>query len=131
MSRFGLSYRPWLLAGVCVVVAFVAGTRLTNCLAQVPVEPDLEASFTLVVYEDEAEVGRVYRDVAGDRYTEHWVLYPNYTFDRIREAGGSIHIVAEKGGYASLKDFLAHVPFPRGSRYVIAQCQEFTDRTRR
>jgi hypothetical protein len=79
-----------------------------------------------VIYGGNVEVGRVYRDRAGPRYTEHWVLYPNYTSDQGARPGDAIHIVAFPGqGYTSLQDFLRRVPFPEGSRYVVVQCQEF------
>jgi hypothetical protein len=122
-----LPVRRWLLTAVCALAALGAGAWVgVRCRAQVPVNPDLEVNFALVVYDGDAEVGRVYRDVAGARYTEHWVLYPNYRFDQIRRPGASIQIVAERdAGYRSVEDFLDRVPFPKGSRYVIACCQEF------
>jgi hypothetical protein len=96
--------------------------------AQVPVEPDFGENFTLVVYEGDTEVGRVYRDVEGPRYTEYWVLYSNFSFDQANRAGASIQIVAEKDkGYENVEDFLNRVPFPKGSRYVNARCQEFDE----
>lgn len=103
-----------------VGVAFWATFR-----AQVPVDPDYPEAYRNVLFDGDEEVGQVYRDVVGSSYTEHWVLYSNYTFDRIRKAGPSIEIVAEPGGYRGVRDFLNRVPFPQGSRYVIARCEEF------
>jgi hypothetical protein len=78
-----------------------------------------------VIYQGDHEVGRVYRDGPGPKYTEHWVLFPNYTYDQDAQHGDSIHIVAYPGrGYTSLHDFLTHVPFPEGSRYVVVECHE-------
>jgi hypothetical protein len=95
-----------------------------HCEAQIPVDPDNNT--ILVVYEGKTEVGRVYRDVEGDKYTEHWVLFPNYTFDQGGKPGRSVTIVAEPGrGYKSAEDFLDNVPFPKGSRYVITACWEY------
>ena len=80
----------------------------------------------LIVYDGDTLVGQVYRDFAGPRYLEHWVLFPNYRFDQGGGPGRSVEIVAEPGrGYRSVKDFLARVPFPAGSRYVVAACQEY------
>lgn len=102
------------------VLAAVSWATLT-CWAQVPFFlPGVE----LVVYESNVEVGRVYRDAAGPQYTEHWVLFPNYNFDQ----GGSrsMQVVAVPGpGCSNARDFLARVPFPPGSRYVVAAWQEF------
>src|SRR5262245_27175114 len=108
---------------VLALAALAAASWLTaNGRAQL----DPGERVVLVVYDNGEEVGRCYRDLAGSRYTEHWVLFPNYRFDRGGEAGRSIAIVAEPGpGYRSAKDFLARVPFPEGSRYVIAACQEY------
>jgi hypothetical protein len=99
-----------------------------NCQAQVvPYNPSggpSTGTFELVVYEGDTEVGRVFRDLPGPEYTEHWVLFPNFSFDR----GGSksMQIVAVPSpGYTSVDDFLARVPFPDGSRYVCTVCQEF------
>lgn len=121
--------RPWLLTAVFGLALLGAASWLTKCWAQIPIEPDIPGSrFALVVYDGPVEVGRVYRDVAGARYTEHWVLYGNYRFDQIRGPGASIRIVAERhAGYESVGDFLDRVPFPPGSRYVIAACQEFDE----
>ncbi len=90
---------------------------------------DYRTDVILVIYDGELEVGRAYRDRAGARYTEHWVLFPNYTFDDGNaRPGDSIRIVAERGpGYQSLDDFLDNVPFPKGSRYVICKCREFDE----
>src|SRR5262245_46963109 len=126
MSRLEVRSPGRLLNAIGTLAALAAGSWVVaTCCAQVPVEPDNQAAFALVVYDGDTEVGQVYRDVAGPRYTEHWVLYPNYSFDRIRAAGPSVEIVAERGGYRSVKDFLDQVPFPPGSRYVIARCEEF------
>lgn len=121
--------RQWLLTAAIALAAFAAGSWWTaHSRAQCPVEPDFGQSFGLVVYEAEAEVGRVYRDVEGASYTEHWVLYPNFSFDQTTRAGASMRIVAERGrGCASVEDFLDRVPFPKGSRYVIARCEEFDE----
>jgi hypothetical protein len=127
LPKLNTSRRHWLLTAPVVVSAFAAGSWL-HCLAQCPVEPDFGQRFGLVVYEGETEVGRVYRDVEGPRYTEHWVLYPNFSFDQTTRAGASMQIVAKKGqGYASVEDFLDRVPFPKGSRYVMAHCEEFDE----
>src|SRR5262245_37125510 len=127
MTRFYSKARPLLRrprALVLTLAALAAAVWAAGGRAQIPINPDHD--FVLVVYDAGEEVGRVYRDAAGPVYTEHWVLFPNYRFDQIRGPGGSIEIVAEPGpGYRSAREFLASVPFPEGSRYVIAACQEF------
>ncbi len=114
---------------VCSVVLFAGLIAIglaalsPSARGQCPVDPD---KCKLVMFDGDTEVGRVYRDVAGSRYVEHWVLYPWYSFDRAERAGESIQIeVVGDGGYESVEDFLRNVPFPKGSRYVIAACQEF------
>jgi len=123
------SRRRLLAAVLTLAVLGVTSWVALTCRAQL--DPDVKVM--LVIYQDDAkgnviEVGRAYRDVEGPKYTEHWVLYPNYTFDQSPRAGVSIQIVAEPGqGYRSAADFLDRVPFPEGSRYVIAYCLEFDD----
>ena len=91
-----------------------------------PPDPDSFANFELIVYQGTTEVGRVYRDVAGPRYTEHWVLFPGFRFDSAMRIGESMRIeTVASEGYADVDDFLCRVPFPDGSRYVIADCVEF------
>jgi hypothetical protein len=111
------------LVAVGVLAVFGALAWLTMH-SQAQVDPGMKT--LQVIYDGDVEVGRVYRDGAGAEYTEHWVLYPNYTYDQGARPGDAIHIVAFPGqGYTSLADFLRRVPFPGGSRYVVVQCQEF------
>lgn len=118
------SGRGFVVAATIGLLAISAVTVATNGRAQVPTNPDY--GFRLVLYERESPVGLVYRDVAGSTYIEHWVLYPNFTFDRTQRAGSELHIVAEaRRGYSSVEDYLDRVPFPEGSRYVVAACREF------
>ena len=111
----------WPLTAVVLLAALGAVSWVTmTCQAQL--DPGLNV--VLVVYEGDTEAGRVYRDAADSLYTEHWVLFPNFSFDR----GGSksMRIEAVPGrGYRDVDDFLARVPFPAGSRYVCTVCQEF------
>ncbi len=101
---------------------------LTESSEADPPDPDSVASHELVVYQGSFEAGRVYRNVVGPRYTEHWVLYPEFQFDSGVRVGQSMRVETVAGiGYASVEDFLARVPFPKGSRYVIADCQEFDE----
>lgn len=116
----------WPLTAVFLLAALgTVSWVTTNCSAQIdPGMRPSEKTFALVVYEGDNEVGRVYRDVPGPEYNEHWVLFPNFSFDQ----GGSrsMRIVAVPGpGYTDVDDFLARVPFPAGSRYVCTVCQEF------
>ena len=86
-------------------------------------EIDLAVFHCLTIAEERR---KAYRDAAGAAYTEHWVLFPYYRFDQGGGPGSSVEIVAEPGpGYRSAKDFLSRVPFPAGSRYVVAACQEY------
>ena len=74
----------------------------------------------------QVECGRVFRDGTGDEYTEHWVLFPNYSFDQGGGPGRSMSVLAERGaGYKNLNEFLNNVPFPKWSRYIIATCKEY------
>ena len=119
----------WQLTAIVTLAALGAVSWVTlKCQAQIvpfSVLSDGE-TFALVIYQGSTEVGRLYRDAAGPVYNEHWVLYPTYSFDQARQTGASITIVAQADrGYASVDDFLARVPFPPGSRYVLTQCQEF------
>ena len=112
--------------------SLVIGTSLASVLtlavtnpgrSQCPVDPD---KLHLALFEKDLEVGRVYRDRAGSEYVEHWVLYPGYSFDRAQRSGAAMQIELVEGGrYESVDDFLKNVPFPKGSRYVVAVCQEF------
>ncbi len=120
-SRVG----TWLLA-IAFGLAMVGTLSYMASTSEAQLDPGYNV--VLVVYQGETEVGRVYRDSAGSEYTEHWVLFPNYTFDVGGRPGRSMTVVAEPGpGYTSVKDFLSHVPFPKGSRYVNAHCIEFVD----
>ena len=123
MNRFAssLARRPRALA--LALAALAAASWLA---ARGQAQIDVGSRVVLVVYDAGEEVGRCYRDAAGSVYTEHWVLFPNYRFDRGGGPGRSIEVVAEEGpGYASAREFLACVPFPEGSRYVVCYCQEY------
>jgi hypothetical protein len=110
--------------------AVVCGVALLGALSCVTMRShaqlDYRTDIILVIYDGEIEVGRAFRDRGGAQYTEHWVLFPNYTFDGNGRPGDSIRIVAERGrGYQSVDEFLDNVPFPKGSRYVVTKCHEF------
>ncbi|PON15104.1 hypothetical protein C2W62_25565 [Candidatus Entotheonella serta] len=111
-----------LSLGMLAAVGFVL---LPHVWAQIPV--DGEKIFHLVIYNDRSnETGQVFRDRAGDIYTEHWVLFPNYDFDQAREPGAWLRVEAMAGrGYDSTQDFLDRVPFLEGSRYIRVEVQEF------
>jgi hypothetical protein len=105
-------------------LAVVGALSWLTLRSQAQVDPGMKT--LQAIYDGNVEVGRVYRDGTGPEYTEHWVLYPNYTYDQGARPGDAIHIVAFPGqGYMNLQDFLRRVPFPEGSRYVVVQCQEF------
>jgi hypothetical protein len=98
MKRFVPSVRSlvrhWQLTVVFTLVAVVAVTWVT-AKSRAQCEPGMNV--VQVLYDGTTEVGRVYRDVAGPVYTEHWVLYPNFTFDQGRPPGRSFEVVAEPG----------------------------------
>jgi hypothetical protein len=116
--------RRLLFAAICAA-ATIGALSWTTTRSQAQL--DYRTDHILVIYQGELEVGRAYRDRPGPAYTEHYVLFPNYTFDSGRApVGESIRIVAMPGpGYRNLDDFLGNVPFPKGSRYVISLCREF------
>jgi hypothetical protein len=113
------------LFACCALAALAAGSWMTlRCQAQL----DPGWKVMQVLYQGDQEAGHVFRDGTGPKYTEHWVLFPNYTYDQGARDGEAIHIVAHEGpGYQSLKDFLSRVPFPKGSRYVVTSCEEFDE----
>ena len=119
----------WQLTAGVLLTVLGAGSWVTRtCQAQITPDSDRQTAsggrWELMVYEGDTEVGRVYRDGAGPDYTEHWVLFPNFRFDR--GLSKSMRIEAVPGrGYRDVDDFLARVPFPAGSRYVCTVCQEF------
>jgi hypothetical protein len=111
----------WVAVGALAVVGALSWLTVHS---QAQIDPGMKV--LQVLYDGDAEVGRVYRDGHGPKYTEHWVLYPNYTYDQGARPGDAIQIVAFPGqGYTSLEDFLSRVPFPEGSRYVVVKCHEF------
>jgi hypothetical protein len=125
MKLFG-SFRSLVrrqLFACCALAALAALSWMTlRCQAQI--DPGMKVM--QVIYQGDQEVGRVYRDGPGPKYTEHWVLFPNYTYDQGARLGDAIHIVAQEGpGYQSAQDFLSRVPFPKGARYVVTRCEEF------
>jgi len=130
MNRFrsALARRP---RAVVITLAALAAVSWLAARGHAQLDPggfqlDSGSKIVLVVYDAGEEVGRCYRDAAGSSYTEHWVLFPNYRFDQGGGPGRSIEIVAEEGpGYRSAQEFLADVPFPEGSRYVVCACQEY------
>ena len=121
MNRWLCLVRRLAIVAALSVGVFIGLDRSSH--GQFP--PDLK-NLHLALYERDVEVGRVYRDVAGPQYVEHWVLYPGYSFDRAQRAGESLRIEVVAGAsYRSVDEFLRAVPFPKGSQYVIAACQEF------
>ncbi len=118
--------RGLVFATVCAAAVLGALAWMTT---RSQAQLDYKTDVILVIFEGEREVGRCYRDRAGATYTEHWVLFPNYTFDDGRaRVGESIRIVAMPGpGYKDLEEFLDNVPFPEGSRYIVARCHEFRE----
>ena len=110
-----------------LIATFVAGLISVTCLSQAlpQIDPGWDKGTGNVLYQEGVEVGRVYRDGIGDLYAEHWVLYPNYSYDTEAEPGDSVEIKLVKGaGYRDFNDFLTKVPFPKGSRYVEVLCAE-------
>ena len=113
----------WAATIGTILIGLVSVTWLSQAFCQI--DPGWDKGSGNVLYQDGVEVGRVFRDSFDDVYTEHWVLYPNYSYDTEAEPGDSVEIKLVKGaGYRDLNDFLKHVPFPEGSRYVEAFCAE-------
>ena len=115
--------KSWALLIATGVVALVSVTCLSRAFSQV--DPDWDKGTGNVLYQFGNEVGRVFRDGGGDVYTEHWVLYPNYTYDTEAKPGDAVEIrLVKDAGFRDFNDFVTNVPFPQGSRYVEVFCVE-------
>ncbi|MDB4929314.1 MAG: hypothetical protein JWM10_1798 [Myxococcaceae bacterium] len=73
-------------------------------------------------------LGELFREGADPaHYVEHWVLYPGYENP---SATNGVVVTLRPGqrAYRDAADFLARVPFGRGSRYVHTDCLDSAER---
>jgi hypothetical protein len=117
------------LVAVAALVA-IAGATLVDRRAEAFVTNDSGTS--TAIFQNGVLAGEIYRvdppdpdvdppdpdvDPPDPDRTEHWVLFPAYVYPR---AGSGIvtRLVPNYRRYRGLEDFLARVPFEKGSRYV-------------
>lgn len=121
--------RRWIVS-VFVFAAALGGLLSRRGTARAQIDPQRQS---LALYEARQGampvlVGEVYREGADpSRYTEHWVLYPNYVYPSER----TDHAVSLQVGHAEYRDaadFLGRVSFERGSRYVRVACVDSAER---
>jgi hypothetical protein len=81
------------------------------------------------LYENGTLVGEVFvtpRAPTDRRYTEHWILYPNYQYPGPRFVGElQVTPIPSVAPYADEEEFFRTAPFPDGSKYVLVQVEEF------
>lgn len=121
--------RRWIVS-VFVFAAALGGLLSRRGTARAQIDPQRQS---IALYEARQGsmpvlVGEVYREGADPtRYTEHWVLYPNYVYPSER----TDHAVTLAGAHAEYRDaadFLARVPFERGARYARVACADTAER---
>jgi hypothetical protein len=113
------------LIWVAAACAALAITIFTGVLpGQVPIDPDL------VLVESGNTMGIAYRGPGPEdasQYTEHWILFPGYVYPGPSTLA-TLELTPGAGQYfESEADFFARAPFPAGSKYVRAYCEEFTE----
>jgi hypothetical protein len=93
--------------------------RPTTAPAQI--DPD-QRSFAVV--QNNAVVGEIWREGSNPKhYVEHWVLYSGYEYpSTVNQVSATLR--PGHHAYADTADFLAHVPFEEGSRYVKVDCDD-------
>lgn len=101
-----------------LLVVLLAAQRVA---AQIP-----PVGYSVGLYQGGILVGEVYRqDADPSSYTEHWVLYPAYVYPNEKN-GVVTELRPGRTDYRDLTDFLARVPWARGSRYVTSRCSDGT-----
>jgi hypothetical protein len=113
---FGASIFPVSLGAIAAALVLFSATKA-------PAQLD-SGTRSFAVVQNDSVVGEIWRD--GDEpthYLEHWVLYPGYVYP---STVNQIETKIQPGHhlYGSTADFLAHVPFERGARYVKVDCDD-------
>jgi hypothetical protein len=110
-----------LAAAASVVLAVTIFTGVV--FGQIPVNPDL------VLVESGNKMGIAYRGPGPEdatQYVEHWILFPGYAYPGT-DTLATLELTPGAGQYfESESDFFTRAPFPAGSKYVRAYCEEFT-----
>lgn len=98
-----------------------AGFVSSLLTAQVPIDANR-------LFQLDAQVGWVYgtaREVGDPFYTEHWVLSPEFVKPSLQSQAKLQVVPQSPSEFKDEQDFLARVPFSKGSKYIRATVQEF------
>jgi hypothetical protein len=119
MSKWTLLLTSLFPMSAGAIAGAIVLLRPTTAPAQV--DPD-QRSFAVV--QNSAVVGEIWREGTNPKhYVEHWVLYPGYLYpSTVNQVSATLR--PGHHTYANTADFLAHVPFEEGSRYVKVDCDD-------
>jgi hypothetical protein len=121
---FSMRMRKVLWASIFAVpAAALAAAAVLLGTSSAPAQMPVDAS-SVAIRQHGHVVGEIYREGdQTDHYVEHWVLFPDYIYPSgVNQVETTL--VPGHHAYANAADFLAHVPFEKGSRYVDVDCDD-------